>query len=481
MNLLRSLLVKTLGRLLPTRSRSPLSAIYKTPSISQLSADDVYDAVIMAESGDTSRLFPLYDQIVIENSHLQTEFGKRKLALLGDPLTFSPATKDAADVAACGLVQTWHDESTDWLDAMIALLDSTLYPVAVVQKWFTPGSNGRRYDLRLRRVDPELFDFRNGQFRIFDTDAGVRMGSSHEITDEEYVIHRGHLLTSPDCWGGPMRSLLGWHLLAHASPEWWGRFLERLGAPFLVGHVSSGDDADKDKVEQAFSQALRLFGIVVSEGTRIEMLQAQSAQTGEAHEKLHDKCCREISKLILGQTSSADVQKTGSMSNSNTAHIQVKNEFRDWDDMRLCDTVTRQIIVPLLRSNGISGRPPCLSHGSSDTDLSDLNLDIIRSLPAALLELTDEGVETFSRRLGLPLQRTAKAAPPEERPAPFSAEADLILHRPQLLQSAQSRLVSATTPRLTRQLAAADLPDAILGTGADVFLQFLETSALQGN
>lgn len=481
MSFFRDLLQKTLRRLLPTRSRGNLSPIYKTPSFSPWGADDVFDAVTMAEAGDTSRLFPMYDQVVMENSHLQTEFTKRKLAVLGDVFSIQPASKEAADVAAAEWVKSWHDECPDWLTAMIALLDSTIYPVSVVQKWFEPGTHGRRYDLRMRRVDPELFDFRMGGFRIFDTMDGVRQGTSHGITCGEYIVHRGHLLTSPDCWGGPMRSLLGWHLLANASPEWWGRFLERLGAPFLVGEVSAGDDGERAKVEQAFSQALRLFGIVVSSGTRIQMLQSQAASTGDAHEKLHDKCCREISKLILGQTSSADVQKTGSLGNSNQAHLQVKGEFRDWDSVRLCDTINRQILVPFMRLNGISGRPPDISFGVPDVKEAELSAALISALPAAGLELTDEGVKAFSDRIGLPLQRAPKTDPSTERPAPFSAERDLAVHRSDLIQSAQARLVTATAPRYARRLAAADLPDDVTGSGAEILLQYLETSALQGN
>lgn len=481
MSLFRTLLEKALGRLLPTRSRSILSPIYKTPSFSPWSADDVFDAVTMAEAGDTSRLFPMYDQVVIENAHLQTEFSKRKLAVLGDVFNVQAASKDSADVVAADWVKAWHDECPDWLTAMIALLDSTIYPVSVVQKWFEAGTSGRRFNLRMRRVDPELFDFREGGFKIFDTVCGVRQGTSHDITADEYVVHRGHLLTAPDCWGGPMRSLFFWHLLATSSPEWWGRFLERLGAPFLVGEVSSGDDSERSKVEEAFSKALRLFGIVVSSGTRIQMLQAQAAQTGDAHEKLHDKCCREISKLILGQTSSADVQKTGSLGNSNQAHLQVKGEFRDWDSMRLCDTITRQIIVPFMRVNGVSGRPPLISFGVADVKEAELSAALISALPNAGLELTDEGVKAFSDRIGLPLQRAPKPNPSDERPTPFSAERDLAVHRADLIQSAQARLVSATMPRYARRLAAAELPDSINGSGAEILLQFLETSALQGN
>lgn len=463
----------------PAPRRKQISPIFKTNTIPGLTADDVYDAIQLAEAGDTTRLMPLYDQMVNENSHLQTEFTKRKLSVLGDRLSVLPATEDPADVAAAKWVEQALGDCPSLLDAEIALMDSTLYPVSVCQMWHVPGTNGRRYDVCLSRVDPELFDFSKGDFRIWDTANGMKMGSSHPVAEGDYVVHRGHLLTSPDCYGGPMRSLMGWHLLANATPEWWGRFLERLGAPFLVGHISNDDDGERDKVEAAFSQALRLFGIVVSEGTRIEMLQAQSSQTGEAHQMLHDKSCREISKLIIGQTSSSDVQSTGSLGNSNEAHSQVRSDYRDWDDFRLCETLLRQVVIPLMRINGVLGRPPLIQHGAPDSKEADLSADILRSLSTAGLELTDDGVGLLSKRIGLPLQRKQDAAP--ERPAPFSAERVLPINRAELIAGAQARLVSATAPRYGRQLAAVDLPEDITGSGASILLEYLETAAIQGN
>ena len=478
MSAFRSLILKFFGPPPPLR-RAIVTPINKAPTLSGLTADDVFDAVTMAEGGDTSRLMPLYEQMIIENSHLQSEFGKRKLAVLGDRISVTPATKEPADAIAAKFVETWIDETEDWLDALIALMDSTIYPVAVVQKWFTPGTNGRRYDLRMKRVDPELFDFSKGDFRIFDTEDGHRLGTSHEISRRDYVIHRGHLLTSPDSWGGPLRSLLGWHLLANASPQWWGRFLERLGAPFLVGHVGSGDDTERDKVEAAFSAAQRLFGIVVSEGTRIEMIQSQAGQSGDAHQAILEAANREISKLIIGQTSSSDVQSTGSLGSSSAAHQQVRSDYRDWDDRRLCDTITRQILIPLLQVNGIPGRPPTIAHGVADVEQAELSAALIQTLPTAGLRLTDAGVTAFSERIGLPLERIPPPAAPEIR-APFSAERDLTLRRPELIQSAQGRLLAATAPRLGRQISAVTIPDEILGTGAELLIEFLETSALQG-
>lgn len=47
-----------------------------------------------------------------------------------------------------------------------------------------------------------------------------------------YIIHRGHVMPTPDTWGGPARALLFWWLLSSMSREWWSQFLERYGQPF---------------------------------------------------------------------------------------------------------------------------------------------------------------------------------------------------------------------------------------------------------
>lgn len=101
----RTLLLRVLNKLAGPPKRDRVFPQYRQPSITGLTADDVSDAVIAAESGDATPLMALYDQVVIENSHLQTELSKRKLAVLGAPLTVTAADKTPEEEAAKKFVE----------------------------------------------------------------------------------------------------------------------------------------------------------------------------------------------------------------------------------------------------------------------------------------------------------------------------------------------------------------------------------------
>ena len=64
--------------------------------------------------------------------------------------------------------------------------------------------------------------------------------------DETIVMPPGasgepSLLTSvPDNWGGPMRSIIFWWLLGHMGRDWWARYLDKYGSPFVVGKYDQG-------------------------------------------------------------------------------------------------------------------------------------------------------------------------------------------------------------------------------------------------
>ena len=66
-----------------------------------LSADRLAGIIEQAQNGDTRELFALYRDVITNDNQVRSEFFKRKIAVLGDPVSVVPFRKgDAADVAA---------------------------------------------------------------------------------------------------------------------------------------------------------------------------------------------------------------------------------------------------------------------------------------------------------------------------------------------------------------------------------------------
>lgn len=380
-----------------------------------LDVDTLADILREAEAGNTDRLFATYRDMVLAHAHLQGEFAKRKLAVLGDTMLVVAHDKsDTADTSSAEAIEFVLDEMDGKLDAFVHLLDASLYPVAVAEKIFAPAPAGSGLRFVLKKIVPvphHHLDFIDGRLRIkeFSSETSHHTGNYFEPDPARYIIHRGHLLTStPDNWGGPMRAALFWWLFATMDRGWWIRFLDRFGSPFIVGKYEQSDDATRSILERAFSLATKIGGLVVSTDTQVELQQANSVY-GDSFKAFHETANAELSKLIVGQTMTAEAQAGGIGGTQAAVHNQVRGDIRAWDATKLAETLRTQVAAQLIAANGLPGRCPRISWGQDD---AEINGDLLRSLRDAGLEVTDEGIDQVSRRLGFPLQRIAGGGSP---------------------------------------------------------------------
>jgi phage gp29-like protein len=389
----------------------------------QMDVDRVATIMRQAEAGDTSDLFALYRDILVGDSHLQGEFNKRKLAVLGDPMNLQPYNKaEQADVENAKLVKEQIDDCASWLTGCAHLLNGSLWPVALIEKTFRPSAKpGVAFELaELVPVPDQLLDFTTGKLRIKNTDQnGLPTGTFHEPDPNRYIIHRGHLLTVPDNWGGPMRSLVWWWLLSAMDRDWWARFLDRYAMPFLLGKYDQNDDPSRSILERAFSFAVKVGGLIVSKETDVEIKQAATSASGDAYERFLTICQREKSKLIVGHTLSAEAQPTGLGSGQQSGAEAVRQDIRQFDAMMLGATLRLQLFEQILRINSRGGRPPKPLWGAESYDNSKIIAELLGNLKTAGLEPTDQAIGTLSERLGFDVQRAVLTAPAG---LPFSAD-----------------------------------------------------------
>ena len=382
-----------------------------------MSVDAVHSAIMAAEQGYTRDLFALYRDMIISDSHAQQEFTKRKLATLSQTPTVIPhQTADdptPEDTAAADFVRENLDNASAMLDAYNHLLDAVLWPVAVLEKTFVV-EDGEFRLAKLTPVPHYLLDFASGELRIFDVGPDRRvLSTTHPADPARYIIHRGHLLTTADNWGGPMRSLLFWWLLSSQSREWWARFLDRFGGPFLLGKYDAGDDQSRTLMERAFKLSTRLGGLVVTRETEVEIMQAAASATGEAYERFIALCNDEKSKLIIGQTLSSSSKSTGLGSGVADLQSSVRSDIRAFDATKLGMTLRDQLFKQLLEINVMPGTAPTASFGQElSRDSVQVSGAILQALFAAGLQIADDGIASLSKQLGLSLERRQSTGQP---------------------------------------------------------------------
>lgn len=159
--------------------------------------------------------------------------------------------------------------------------------------------------------------------------------------DASWVNPYGEALLSRVYWPWFFRSN-GW--------QFWARFLERFGAPLLVG---SGPGSPDD-LARMLASAVQSGAIATSAETKVDAIAPGNA--GEAFKDFSIAVDKRIQKAILGQTLTTDVGSTGSY-----AAAKVQDDVRD--DRRIADTrmvmaVVQRLVDSLWALNRFPGDPP---------------------------------------------------------------------------------------------------------------------------
>jgi phage gp29-like protein len=408
-----SYLTKFIRKLIPTGRLTTVDT-RSEPSFTgrSITSDAIHSALSAAESGQPRQLFAIYRDMIISSSHIQAEMSKRKLAVLTSTPEWVSADGSDKDPAVDLLNECIPDKMIV-LRAILHLLDGFLWPVAVVEKVFK-SENGRYILSDLIPVPAHLLDYASGTLKIFDVDpnTGTPLGSTHEPDPNRYIIHRGHVLSFPDNWGGPMRSILFWWLLSTMGREWWGRMVEKYGTPFILGKYDPADDQSRTMLQSAFRLATRLGGLVVPRSTEVEILQAAAQSSGDAHARFVEFCNNQISILIVGQVLSSDAQSTGLGSGVANLQSQVRDDIRQFDSTMISATIQTQLLAHILEINNQSVPTPEVSFGQ-ETGRRDVQMlgTILEPLARSGIEVGDEGIETIGKRIGLSLQRASRTPP----------------------------------------------------------------------
>jgi len=459
----------------PDNIRAPLVpdafAMYKRGALSgwgepynmstTLDSQRIQSAIRAAERGDTWQLFTIYRDMEIGYAHLQTEFSKRKLTVVGQPHAILPRTKNnAKDQIAAEVIDEMIENCDNWNDALDNMLDSTLWPVAVSEKLFAPVDKADlRYfkhavRFRLRKLDPvnpTLFCYKipymasgyaafatpqqaersmspqalpygstvpswdpnawEPDLRFYETFENgypnFSPDSTYPAEKFRHIIHRGSNLTKAirDNFGGPMRSILFWWFLATQARDWFGRYMQRWGHPFLLGKVDAQQKDTLQFMRNAISLSQELGGLVIDKNAEAQLLQAASLNGAEGYKMFIDVCNDEVSKVVVGQTTSSNAKSTGLGSGVADLHSQVRSDLRQSDMRKLSTTLTNQLFDQYLEINGYDGRVRGIIWGGKDEKQAELLSRTMSDFHDAGIEADDAGLEVISERVGFSLRR----------------------------------------------------------------------------
>lgn len=428
-----------------------------------LDASRIQAAIRQAERGDTWQLFTIFRDMESGYTHLQNEFAKRKLCVVGQPHTILPKDKNSKDdKKAVAVIEEMIEHCENWDDALSHLLSATLWPVAVMEKIFAGVGvsekgeyvNPVRFRLRkLEPISPTLFCYKipyvsagiggpayqnlgpqglrdlgtesvaynpndwEPELRLYEVFANgypdYTLLNTYALDKAVHLVHRGNNLTKTirDNFGGHMRAIMFWWFLFTNARDWWGRYMQRWGHPFILGKVDAQQKDTLAFMQSALSMSLEIGGLVIDKNAEAELIQAASLNGAEGYKVFEEFANDEVSKVVVGQTLSSSTRSTGLGSGVAMLHGEVRQDYRQSDGRKLSTTLVKNLFTPYLRDNGYSGRVKGIIWGGKNEEQAKALSESCKNFKAAGLQPDDDGIETISERTGISFERAPEPDP----------------------------------------------------------------------
>jgi phage gp29-like protein len=202
----------------------------------------------------------------------------------------------------------------------------------------------------------------------------------------------------------------------------------------------------------------------------IEIEKITGSGDGDVHLKMVDWAERSQSKIILGQTLSAEARATGMGSGLADLHNEVRHDILKADARKLAATLTRDLVYPLLALNGKGGdalrRCPCWVFDLGEADDIKTFAESLPTLAAngakisvawvhekLRIPMAEEGEEIFGQQGSGDREQETENPKTEARQAALKASLDPNLDpNPETLADVD-RLVKDTAPMVEEWLS----------------------------
>lgn len=404
----------------------------------------IQDALRAGERGNTWLYFTIVRDMVASFTHLQAEWAKRKNVIVGQPISLLPAdAENADDVTAVNVIREALDGCDNWQEGVKHLLDATLYPMALAEKIWEPLGMADKQRFRFLRtyrlkqiapVNPLLFCFevpyRGGMpmggdnpattfnaddwenwLRIYRTmpDGAVNYAVKdvYEVDPAIHIIHRGGQIspTIPPNFGGAIRAILFWWLFATQDRDWWTLMMAKYGLPIPVGKVDGSNTQAVSTMRQALALGTQLGGIAIDRKASLEWSPSVGTDGSNAHKIFQDFAHSEVSKLVVGQVTSARPEKGGLAGGMAEQAEQVREDIRQSDMTNFAWTLEHQLFPQILEVNGYRPGRVRVSWGGLRPEQTAMLGKTAASFYQAGVRLADEGVDTLSEKTGMLWER----------------------------------------------------------------------------
>lgn len=400
-----------------------------------------------SEYSNHRRYFELAEQMEEQDMHYASVLGTRKRAVAQMPMRVEPADDSSQAQEDAAFVEEWLDRDT--LDTEIEdILDAIGKGASFTEIIWDQGDHW--LPAQLERRDPSWFEFDR-----IDGKTPMLIGEGGQLESLEpakFICHNHKFKSGLTIRGGIARAVAwGWMFKNYAMKDWVS-FLEAYGQPIRVGrHDNGASEGDIRKLMQAVSQVGTDAAAVYPRTMDIEFIDPKAGTApNELWRSLSEYIDDQVSKAVLGQTSSSDAKASGIGSGQSDLHGEVRDDIARSDAKLLAATLNRDLVRPMIGLNfGARSKYPRIKIEKPDA------IDV-KAMVESAEKLTALGVEIDADEMreaaGLPApkSKTAKILTSPETRAALEAQNDAAKNSPQ--SDAESELASVTAKTSTPNL-----------------------------
>lgn len=295
--------------------------LFVNPSWAVTTADDLVQRKGLA----------VYREMLERDDQVASCIGLLTFARLASGWTIAPASEDETDKKAAAFVERVFADLTE--SSVGRLLQDALEALpmgfACVEKvWGEPYATGDFRGLRpyrtFRALPQETITVKRNDVGDIEPDGiwqskpmqMVAPGLSPDLF-EHYERDRFILWSWRRKWGNPLgmsilRPAYRWYFLKTKTIEWWARYMEYFGQPWVWGEVPTGTgDTEKDKILDTLRRFQTQQRIVLESGTKLNIVEPQATAVLN-YDQLLQRCDRGIARTIFTPATLVDTTEIGS-------------------------------------------------------------------------------------------------------------------------------------------------------------------------
>lgn len=334
----RSVLKEEVAAPTITGVRSPLAG-YSADGLNPLRLANILRE---ADQGNPIRYLELAETIEERDPHYLGVLSTRKRSVSQIEITVEAASDAAHDVAMADMIRDWlgRDELTEELFNVLDCIGKGYSFTEII--WDT--SSGQWMPERLEWRDPRWF-----RFDRTDLSTPVKLGDhGEELPLDPFKFIYAEIKAKS---GLALRSGLarvaawGWMFKAFSQRDW-AIFTQTYGQPLRIGKFGAGaSQADRDTLFEAVANIAGDCAAIIPESMTIDFVESKTVgASSDLYKVRADWLDQQISKAVLGQTTSTDAISGGHAVSKE--HRQVQEDIERADAIALAAILNRDLVRP---------------------------------------------------------------------------------------------------------------------------------------